>query len=272
MPEQALEKGTQNDSTAGKLRWTDCDPVRIGGGEIQVARNLKDQSNHISGLRKDATAPLRRRLFLAAMRWHNYLLVDGFIEREVAKLIRRHWSSDRVFLEVGCGDMSLHRFIPSSTWYNAFDLSLSEANIRQLFAARSKANIALASAKSIPLETGSVDFFLSTECLEHIPGVEAAVAEMRRVARKGAKAIITIPNNYGRKYKVKGPHPEHVNDWTFEAFTAFMAERGFRRLEGYMKGRWIGFPTWLTRTSYQLPLSSRAEFENTNFFYVFEAV
>lgn len=261
------------DRPVGRLEWIDAEPMEVAGGTIRVARGLKDQSNHASGLRRDAGAdPGPRKALLAALRLHNYLLVDGFIEREVGRLIRIHYRPGSAFLEVGCGDMALNRFLPASSWYNAFDLSLSELNLARLFAERRNANVALASAKSIPLESGQVDCLASTECLEHIPGVEEAVKEMRRVCRTGAKAIITIPNNFGTKYRVKGPHPEHVNDWTFAGFRDFMAANGFRMLQGFMRGWWIPFPAAVTRTSYQLPLTGRMEKDNTNFFYVFEAV
>jgi SAM-dependent methyltransferase len=257
----------------GRLAWHDVEGLPVGGGILQVAHGLKDQSNHVSGLRRDATSPAPGRgIFRAAMRLHNYLLVDGFIERTVGALMRKHFRGGDVFLEVGCGDMAMERFLPDDVCYNAFDLSLSEDNVKRLFARRKNASIALASAKSIPLDSGSVTLLVSTECLEHIPGVDEAVREIRRVCKTGARVIISIPNNHGRKYQVKGPHPEHVNNWTFREFTDFMGGCGLKLLEGFQKGYWIPFPLSLTRVSYQLPLISRQEARNTNFFYVFEAV
>jgi SAM-dependent methyltransferase len=268
----ADEAGTPPGSTT-KLAWKDVDVVPVGSGSVNISRDLAHQSNHTSGLRPDAGgASAGSRLFQRAMRLHNYLLVDGFIEREVDRLLAEHYRPGQTFLEVGCGDMTISRFLPKETWYNAFDLSLSELNLLRLFRARERVNVAMASAKRIPLDSGVVDCLVSTECLEHIPGVESAVREMRRVCRTGGKAIITIPNNFGTKYKVKGPHPEHVNDWTFAGFTEFMAACGFRKLDGFMKGYWLPIPTRVTRVSYQIPRSSAAEPENTNFFYVFEAV
>lgn len=256
-----------------RLEWKDTEPVSVGRRVVNVSRELQDQTNHASGLRKDADGlPARRRLLRAGIRLHNYLFVDGFIERELQSLLSKHFRSGQTFLEVGCGDMSVNRFLPTDAWYNAFDLSLSEANLERLFSSRERANIAMASAKRIPLDSSTVDCLVSSECLEHIPGVEDALREMRRICRPGAKAVITIPNNFGKKYRVKGPHPEHVNDWSFEGFSDSMKSFGFKKLEGYMKGYWIPFPASLTRVSYQLPLASDREEENTNFFYVFEAV
>ena len=254
-----------------RLKWKEVDVVPVGKGILNISRDLRDQPNHASGLRKDSGTGIRG-IFLGALRLHNYLFVDGFIEREVNCLLGRYYARGQAFLEVGCGDMSINRFLPRDAWYNAFDLSLSERNLERLFAARERANVAMASAKQIPLDSGAVDCLVSSECLEHIPGVDEAVREMRRICRTGAKAIITIPNNFGKKYQVKGPHPEHVNDWTFDGFCELMAACGFRKLEGYMKGYWLPLPTALTRVSYQVSLASVKEANNTNFFFVFEAV
>ncbi len=71
------------------------------------------------------------------------------------------------------------------------------------------------------------------------------------------------------KYKKKGPYGYHINKWKNEEFIEYMKSNKFEYIEGIMKGKWIPFPLWITGTSYQLPLSSKSEYYNTNFFYVF---
>jgi len=186
-------------------------------------------------------------------------------------LIRRYATDESVFLEIGCGDMSLRRFVPGRLWYNAMDLELSEFHLRRVLRGTHKVNLALACAAQIPIRSDTVSLIVATETLEHIPDIDAALREIHRIARADGVLICTIPNNYGNKYVKKGPHPGHVNNWTYEGFLACMKSHRFVLVEGFMKGRWVPLPLWLTRTSYHLSLSSPSEYHNTNFFYVFRA-
>ena len=104
------------------------------------------------------------------------------------------------------------------------------------------------------------------------PEIDTAVNEIRRTAMPGAVFICSIPNNYCYKYDKKGPHTGHINNWTYDGFIEYMKKNGFELIDGFMKGKWIPFPLWMTKTSYQLPISSKSEYHNTNFFYVFKVV
>ncbi len=165
--------------------------------------------------------------------------------------------------------MSLSRFLPRHRAYNALDLEFSEMHLLRVLGRKLNANPVVASATVIPTKDSTATLLVSTEALEHIPAIDEAVQETYRVAAPEALFLCCIPNNYGHKYAVKGPHPGHVNNWTFDGFTSYMAGHGFECIERFMKGRWIPLPLWLTKTSYQLPLTSASEYFNTNFFYVF---
>ncbi len=84
---------------------------------------------------------LKNKVFDSAIRpevfLKNYLLVDGFIEREVGKLIKKYLRHNTVFLDIGCGDMSLVRFLPRNLWYNAIDISLSKFHPKRVLNKRS---------------------------------------------------------------------------------------------------------------------------------------
>jgi hypothetical protein len=96
------------------------------------------------------------------------------------------------------------------------------------------------------------------------------VAEIVRVARPGAVLLCSIPNNFCYMYQCKGPHPDHVNNWSYDGFIRFMEARGLKFREGLQKGYWIPAPVWLVRRSYRLPLPVRRERLATHFFYRFE--
>jgi SAM-dependent methyltransferase len=52
----------------------------------------------------------------------------------------------------------------------------------------------VASATSLPFATGSVDFVVSSECIEHTIDPRQAVREMLRVLRPGGVLFLTTPN------------------------------------------------------------------------------
>jgi SAM-dependent methyltransferase len=257
-----------------KIKWKTTRYVFVGKHKIPSVYNLEDGYNQSCGIKTDH----KLKLFFKAIIWpllklRNDLFCDGFIEWEVGRLIKKYVGSLTVFLEIGCGDMSLSRFLPVNIIYNAFDLMLSEFNLRRVLKSNRNINIALASATNIPVESNEVSMVVSTEVFEHIPEIGKAVREIHRILKPNAVLICSIPNNYCYKYQKKGPHSGHINNWTFDDFIKFMESyNNFKFLEGFMKGFWIPLPIWLTKTSYQLPISSEYELYNTNFFYVFRAI
>ena len=200
----------------------------------------------------------------------NYLLVDGFIKRETGKLMRKFLRENTIFFDIGCGDMSLSSYLPKDYMYNAMDVSLSLFHLRKIGNRRKKINVALASATDIPLDSNTINLAVCTEVLEHIVDIDKALLEIHRILTPGGTILVSIPNNHCYKYQKKGPHPDHVNNWTFMEFKDYMEKNKFLFLDGYMKGYWIPLTFLPGKASYQLPLSLKNEFYNTNFFYVFK--
>ncbi len=254
-----------------KLVWRACQHISVGSYQISCASGLKDQPNHTVGIRPDIAG----RLLIKSIVWPGFhlfglLLETGFIERTVGCWIRESVDEDTIFLDIGCGNMRLATYVPDSTCYNAFDIAFSQFQLMRILRKQTNANIALASAVEIPLESESVSLIASTETFEHIPEIDKAMAEIYRIAIPGALLICSIPNNYCYKYAKKGPHSEHVNNWSYDEFISFMDSHGFKCLQGLKKGYWIPFPSWLTKRSIQLPLSPKDEYLCTNFFYKFQ--
>jgi SAM-dependent methyltransferase len=257
-----------------RLNWRTSRTVAVGPHRVPCAEDLPDQANHPSGIRRDCP---RMRL-VKTIAWpgvslRDYLLIDGFIERTIGGWVRELARPGTDFLEIGCGNMGLRKYLPAGVCYNGFDLSLAEFHLLGVLKSGQEVNVALASATAIPLPDGCADLLASTEVLEHIPDIGKAVDEIRRVARPGARFVCSIPNNYCRKYAVKGANREHVNNWTYDGFVAYMCGRGFRLVRGLRKGYWIRLPGWLARrmkASFQLPLRPAKEYDCTNFFCDFE--
>lgn len=256
-----------------RVKWITDKVITLDKYEIPVADNLTDQVNQQVGIYKDTKLIKIVKMFAwPLVNLKEFFLSDGFIEVEAGKWIKQYVTKDTVFLEVGCGSMNLKRFLPATICYNAFDVLFSEFHLLRVLKKDKNINLCIASATEIPIESNTVSLIVSTECFEHIPEIEKAISEIQRIAVPNAKLICSIPNNYCYKYKKKGPHPGHINNWAYDEFIKFMGDHGFQLLNGYMKGFWISLPLWLTKVSCQLPLTSKKEFYNTNFFFVFDVI
>jgi SAM-dependent methyltransferase len=254
-----------------KLVWTTPKYARVGEYLIPCSENLMDQSNQVSGIMRESKSRLLiRRASWPLTRFEYDLFVDGFIEWTVGKWIRDCISPDSTFLEIGCGDMRLSRYLPLGLTYNAFDLALSEFHLLKTLRRRPDANVALASATDIPVSDNSVSLMVSTECFEEIPDIDLALDELHRISKPGARMICSIPNGFCYKYKRKGSNRRNFHRWSFTGFEKLANKHDFTLVKGLMRGFWIPLPPKYVRTSYQMPLTSPREELNTNFFYIFE--
>ena len=108
-------------------------------------------------------------------------------ERRSKLLLAEAHSGDRV-LDLGCG---AGRFLGLLT--DAVGVEIAEEA-----AARARANVPGADVRlmeddTIPAGHGEFDLVWCSETLEHIPDVGAALSEVRRVLRRGGRALITVP-------------------------------------------------------------------------------
>lgn len=206
------------------------------------------------------------------VRMHDLLLVTGFLERAIARWLRKHTSSSSVVLEIGAGPLAMGCRLHKGSCYNALDIAYSEFALRRALKPRANINPMIASATSMPIESSTVDFIISKEMFMYIPELEKALDEIHRVLKPGGKLACTIGNIRSYKYARKGISHDFANNFSFEEFKALVESRSFRCVEAFMKGYWIPFPLWLTKTTLNLPITSREEYYNTNFLYLFEAV
>ena len=239
-------------------------------GDLEVPLNLPDDGDCI--VRNLPLPGLLYWILKKPFRLRNRLLVDGYIERNIGKWINRYSRENDVILDVGCGDMRLYKYVPRNRYYYALDISMNELFLRgELSNKKTNLYFAFASAIDIPLESDTVDVVTCIEVLEHIVGYMDAVREIWRVIKPNGLFLVSIPNNYGYKYTIKGQHRDHHHAWSYEEFGNIMKSSNFDLVESFMIGRWLRLPLWLTKTSYQLPLRSKNEFYNSNFLYAFRA-
>jgi SAM-dependent methyltransferase len=84
-------------------------------------------------------------------------------------------------------------------------------------------------ATRLPVPDGAVDLVLAIEVLEHIPGPDAALAELARVCSGTLIASVPLEPIWragnlarGRYVRDLGNTPGHVNHWTRRGFTRWM--------------------------------------------------
>jgi len=75
-------------------------------------------------------------------------------------------------------------------------------------------------AQSLPFARNSFDLVISCETIEHLPHVQSALNEMHRVARPGARLLLTTPNylNFMGLYELyaRYRHPDRKDDQPFD--------------------------------------------------------
>jgi SAM-dependent methyltransferase len=87
-------------------------------------------------------------------------------------------------------------------------------------------------ATRLPAPDGAFDLVLAIEVLEHIPGPEAALAELARVCSGTLVASVPLEPIWrvgnmarGRYLRELGNTPGHVNHWSRRGFTRFVSTR-----------------------------------------------
>lgn len=93
------------------------------------------------------------------------------------------WDGTQVVADIGCGNgFDLRQLVPDKCRH-AFGIDLSDGMLRTLTELRATGRLALsrADAQQLPLRTDSVDVAMAMHMLYHVPRIDRAVAELRRI-------------------------------------------------------------------------------------------
>lgn len=97
-------------------------------------------------------------------------------------------------IDIGCASgyllQDIHRSAPHVT---LIGLDLLDSGLRKAHAAIPQARLLQADACAVPLADASVDAVVSANLLEHVSDDVGALAEIRRLLRPGARAVIVVP-------------------------------------------------------------------------------
>jgi SAM-dependent methyltransferase len=142
---------------------------------------------------------------------HAYIVLS-FIHR---------WLRDRalpevhgVMLDFGCGGRPYENlFRPRLDRYIAADVAQAKGT---------EIDIELIPGEPVPMDDGTVDVVLSTQCLEHVPDVDSYLSECNRLLRPGGILILTAPMQW-RHHDV----PYDYLRFTRYGLTIFLERHGF---------------------------------------------
>lgn len=106
-----------------------------------------------------------------------------------------HWRGDERVLDIGCGYGDyydrLHKQHPGINYHG---IDLSEGMLAQ-HAAHAEGRLALADAVHLPYASGTFDVVMANHMLYHVPDIESALAEIKRVMKPGGVLTATTHSN-----------------------------------------------------------------------------
>ena len=138
-------------------------------------------------------------------------------------------TNPKTVLDAGCGEGFVSHYLATRNG----SISITGVDVQPQaieFAKKNFGEVAtyqVASLYSLPFSDNSFDTVVCSQVLEHLDDVEAAVAELKRVARRFV--VITVPrepyfkciNDLARAIRFSDD-PGHVNFWTSSDFQVFM--------------------------------------------------
>lgn len=111
------------------------------------------------------------------------------------------------FIDVGCGQgRHSYEAYRRGASVTAFDLNESDlADVKSMFGAMElegqggpggTAQVQHGDVTAMPYADGTFDRVLASEILEHIPEVDAAIAEIARITKPGGLVAVSVPRNW----------------------------------------------------------------------------
>jgi ubiquinone/menaquinone biosynthesis C-methylase UbiE len=143
--------------------------------------------------------------------------------KETSELLRKIDAFSQTGLDVGCGEGNLIDYL---TRKKAVDSVVAiDLDLKKLRLARWQypgGTYLCSDSKKLNFKDNSFDYVIASEVLEHIPRPLEAVREIRRVAKKDAYFIFSVPHEpffrwgnllRGQYWRRGGRTPTHVNFW-----------------------------------------------------------
>lgn len=137
-------------------------------------------------------------------------------------------------LDVGCGEGNFIDYLTHQKaigFLVAIDLDYQKLSFaKQQYPDLTCLN---ADANALNFKKDSFDYVIASEILEHLPDPVGAIQEIKRVAKKDAFFIVSVPHEpffrwgnliRGKYWKRGGRTPTHVNFWTRSEFKKLIGD------------------------------------------------
>ncbi len=114
-------------------------------------------------------------------------------------------------------------------------LDLSEKNLERIKQSAPAVKTAAADAYKTPFESGSFDWVIANEIIEHLENPVEALKEWRRILKPGGKVLLATPYREKILYALcihcnrKTPLHAHLHSWTKVSLREAFVEGGFKR-------------------------------------------
>jgi SAM-dependent methyltransferase len=147
-------------------------------------------------------------------------LIDSFIPSKEARV-----------LEIGCASGGLLKALSDRGFTNLLGSDPSPGCVR---AAREFYGIAgvAATVFTVPQPETPYDFLILTGVLEHVPDLENAIAQFRRLLRPEGRVYLEVPDASRYEPRIDAPFQEfsieHINFFSRTSLANLMQSRGFR--------------------------------------------
>lgn len=169
----------------------------------------------------------------------NFLLPNWLhTEHEARFKFAATYLAGKTVVDCACGNgTGSYYFSEQAAKVLAFDIS-EEALVEARERCRHRKNVvfSIGDATNLPIETNSIDAYVSLETIEHLPDDRPYLQDVVRVLKPGGLFICSSPNRYvtnpGTTVNDKPANEFHVREYTVYEFKALM-ENYFSRVEVY---------------------------------------
>lgn len=124
-------------------------------------------------------------------------LLDSSVKR-ISWLTRINSKSK--ILEVGCAAGTYSIDLGCKGFPSVFGMDISKSIVKQAFEnsilGKSEVQFQVADAYCLPYQRESFDMVFSVGVMEHLPDIDVALGEQKRVLKTGGKLLISVPNFY----------------------------------------------------------------------------
>jgi SAM-dependent methyltransferase len=154
--------------------------------------------------------------------------------RYAYSLVQRYATQGDRLLDVGSGEGYGAAIV--SSWVTSYDgVDVSATAVAHAAKTYGAASVRFEhyDGRTLPYETDAFDLVVSFQVIEHVEDVDGYMREMHRVARPGARVLVTTPNRLLRLADGERPwNRYHRREYDPEALAAALAA-SFREVEIY---------------------------------------